>query len=64
MSMLGNLTEFALPDIFQMFERSGKTGRLSIWALTGRYRIFFYQGRIIAAMPPESQYALKQILID
>jgi len=62
--MLGNLSEFALPDIFQMFERSGKTGRLSIWALAGRHRIFFYQGRILAAISPEPQYALKRILLD
>lgn len=62
MSMLGDLSEFPLPDILQMFDRSGKTGRLSIWASTGVHRIAFSQGRIIAAISPEPQYALNRIL--
>jgi Domain of unknown function (DUF4388) len=64
MAMLGNLSEFSLPDILQMFERSGKTGQLSVWAPTGIYRVWFYQGRVIASISPESQHRLKQLLVD
>ncbi len=64
MSMLGNLSEIGLPDLFQMFERSGKTGQLSVWSATGIHRIIFCQGRIVAAIAPDSQYALKALVHD
>lgn len=64
MAMLGDLSEFSLPDILQMFERAAKTGQLSIWAPTGIYRVWFYQGRIIAPLSPDKQHHLKQLLVD
>jgi Domain of unknown function (DUF4388) len=64
MAMLGDLGEFALPDILQMFERASKTGQLSIWAPSGIFRVWFYQGRVIAALTPERPQQLRQLLID
>lgn len=64
MAMLGDLSEFSLPDILQMFERAAKTGQLSIWAPTGIHRIWFYQGRVITALTPDKQQYLRQLLID
>jgi Domain of unknown function (DUF4388) len=64
MAMLGDLSEFSLPDILQMFERAAKTGQLSIWAPTGIHRIWFYQGRVITALSPDKQQNLRQLLID
>lgn len=63
MAMLGDLSEFSISDIFQMFERAGKTGQLSVWAPTGIHRISFYQGRIVAAIVPDDRYCLKNILL-
>lgn len=62
MAMLGDLSDFPLPDILQMFERAEKTGQLSIWSPLGIYRIWFHQGRIISAIAPDAQYQLKQLL--
>jgi Domain of unknown function (DUF4388) len=64
MAMLGDLGEFSLPDILQMFESAAKTGQLSIWAPTGIFRIWFYQGRVITALTPEKPQQLRQLLID
>ncbi len=64
MAMLGDLSEFSLPDILQMFERAAKTGQLSIWAPTGIHRIWFYQGRVITALSPDKQQHLRQLLVD
>ncbi|HEY9828753.1 MAG TPA: DUF4388 domain-containing protein [Stenomitos sp.] len=64
MAMLGDLSDFSLPDILQMFERAEKTGQLSIWSPLGIYRIWFHQGRIISAIAPDEQHKLKQLLND
>ncbi len=64
MAMLGDLSEFSIADIFQMFERAGKTGQLSVWAPTGIHRISFYQGRVVAAIVPDERYSLKNILMN
>jgi hypothetical protein len=45
-------------------ERGRKTGQLSIWAPNGIYRIWFYQGRVIAAIPPQPEYSLENLLAD
>ncbi len=60
MAMLGDLSEFSLSDILQMFERAAKTGQLSIWAPTGIHRIWFYQGRVITALSPDKQKHLRR----
>lgn len=62
--MLGDLSEVSLADILQMFERAAKTGQLSIWSQNGIYRIWFFQGRIVATLSPEKQHLLKQLLMD
>lgn len=62
--MLGNLSEFSLPELLQMFDRSSKTGRLSIWSPSGIHRIWFYQGRVIAALDPDDRSHLKSMLLS
>ncbi len=64
MAMLGDLSEFSLPDILQMFERAAKTGQLSIWTPAGIYRVWFYQGRVIASISPDKSHHLKQLMVD
>jgi Domain of unknown function (DUF4388) len=64
MAMIGDLGEFSLPDILQMFERASKTGQLSIWSPTGIHRVWFYQGRVITALLPEEKQQLRKLLID
>ncbi|MDX2270949.1 MAG: DUF4388 domain-containing protein [Cyanobacteriota bacterium] len=64
MAMVGDLQEFSLPDLLQLIERGSKTGQLSVWAPNGIYRIWFYQGRIIAAVPPEKEHHLEQLLAN
>ena len=63
MAIVGNLSVFSLPNILQMFERAGKTGQLSICAPAGIHRIWFYQGRVITAIIPKQEFALKQMLL-
>lgn len=63
MAMSGDLSAFPLSTILQMFERASKTGQLSISTPNGLHRIAFYHGRIVAAIAPEQDYALKQILM-
>ncbi|WP_299410671.1 DUF4388 domain-containing protein [Acaryochloris sp. IP29b_bin.148] len=62
--MFGNLSEFSLPELLQMFERSSKTGRLSVWSPSGVHRIWFYQGRVIATLAPDDRYHLKSMLLS
>jgi hypothetical protein len=62
MGMLGNLEDFSLSNILQMFERSSKSGKLSIWTPNGIYRIWFYQGRIISGVSPKPENSLRNFL--
>jgi Domain of unknown function (DUF4388) len=56
MSISGHLSEFSLPEIFQLLEQGNKTGRLSIQERSNSptfkgkvFRIWFRQGSIVAA---------------
>jgi hypothetical protein len=56
MAISGHLSEFSLPEVFQLLEQGNKTGRLSIQAQSDHpsykgkiFRIWFKQGNIIAA---------------
>jgi hypothetical protein len=56
MSITGCLTDFSLPEIFQLIEKGHKTGLLTLRAqseaqakFSGVYYIWMYQGRIVAA---------------
>ncbi|MFT0744105.1 DUF4388 domain-containing protein [Synechococcus sp. RC10B2] len=62
MAIVGDLREFSLPDLLQLVERGSKTGQLSVWAPNGIYKIWFYQGRVIAALPPEEEHRLEGLL--
>jgi len=62
MAIVGDLQEFSLPDLLQLIEKGHKTGRLCVWAPSGIYRIWFYQGRVIAALPPQEEYHLESLL--
>jgi hypothetical protein len=62
MAMVGNLQDFSISDLFHMFERGSKTGQLSLWATTGIYRIWFYQGRVIGAISPKKEHSLKSLI--
>jgi hypothetical protein len=62
MAIVGDLQEFPLPDLLQLVERGSKTGQLSIWAPNGIYKIWFYQGRVIATLPPEEEHRLERLL--
>jgi len=62
MAIVGDLREFSLPDLLQLVERGSKTGQLSIWAPNGIYKIWFYQGRVIATLPPEEEHRLERLL--
>ena len=64
MAIVGDLQEFSLPDLLQLIERGSKTGQLCIWAPGGIYRIWFYQGRVIAALPPQKEHRLESLLAD
>jgi hypothetical protein len=48
--------------LLQLVERGSKTGQLSIWAPNGIYKIWFYQGRVIATLPPEEEHRLERLL--
>ncbi|WP_181256689.1 DUF4388 domain-containing protein [Merismopedia glauca] len=60
--MLGNLEDFSLANILQMFERSSRSGQLSIWTPNGIYRIWFYQGRVMAGVSPQPENNLRNFL--
>jgi hypothetical protein len=62
MAIVGDLQEFSLPDLLQLIEKGSKTGQLSVWAPNGIYKIWFYQGRVIAALPPEEEHRLESLL--
>jgi hypothetical protein len=62
MAIVGDLQEFYLPDLLQLIEKGSKTGQLSVWAPNGIYKIWFYQGRVIAALPPEEEHRLEGLL--
>jgi len=62
MAIVGDLQEFSLPDLLQLIEKGHKTGQLCVWAPSGIYRIWFYQGRVIAALPPQEEYHLESLL--
>jgi hypothetical protein len=62
MAIVGDLQEFSLPDLLQLIEKGSKTGQLSVWAPNGIYKIWFYQGRVIAALPPEEEHRLEGLL--
>lgn len=55
MAITGSLTDFSLPEIFQLIEKGHKTGLLTLRALPGSkvksavYYIWVNQGRIVAA---------------
>jgi Domain of unknown function (DUF4388) len=56
MPISGHLSEFSLPEIFQLLEQGNKTGRLSIQERSATpsykgkiFRIWFQQGNIVAA---------------
>lgn len=56
MSVIGSLTDFSLPEIFQFVERGKKTGLVTLRSLPDDettspqvYYIWVYQGRIVAA---------------
>jgi DNA-binding MarR family transcriptional regulator len=60
--MLGDLQDFSLPDLFQMFRKAQKSGQLSIWTPQGIFRIGLYQGRLISIISPDWQMRLKSLL--
>jgi len=62
MAMLGDLQEFSLGDLLHLMEKGKKSGQLSVWAPNGIYRIWLYQGRVIAALPPEEKHRLENLL--
>ncbi|PSB04878.1 DUF4388 domain-containing protein [Merismopedia glauca] len=62
MAMVGNLEDFSISDLFHMLERGSKSGQLSLWAPTGIYRIWFYQGRVIGAISPKKEHSLKSLI--
>ncbi|WP_414419640.1 DUF4388 domain-containing protein [Synechococcus sp. R60.3] len=64
MAMVGDLQEFSLCDLLHLIERGRKTGQLSIWAPNGIYRIWFYQGRVVTAIPPQPEHSLENLLAD
>ena len=64
MSMLGNLADFSLPELLKMFEKSARTGQLSVWGPGGYYRILFSQGRIVGGVSPEEQQSLLKIITE
>ncbi|WP_414416084.1 DUF4388 domain-containing protein [Synechococcus sp. R6-7] len=43
-------------------EKGKKAGQLSIWAPNGIQRIWFYQGRVVAALAPEEKHRLESLL--
>ncbi|MEW6497254.1 MAG: DUF4388 domain-containing protein [Cyanobacteriota bacterium] len=55
MSIKGHLTDFSLPELFQLLERGQKTGLLTLYAEPATlakpkaHYIWVYQGRIVAA---------------
>ncbi|MFS8883032.1 DUF4388 domain-containing protein [Synechococcus sp. R55.3] len=62
MAMLGDLQEFSLCDLLHLMEKGKKAGQLSIWAPNGVQRIWFYQGRVVAALTPEEKHRLESLL--
>jgi hypothetical protein len=62
MAMLGDLQEFSLCDLLHLMEKGKKAGQLSIWAPNGIQRIWFYQGRVVAALTPEEKHRLESLL--
>lgn len=60
--MLGDLQDFSLPDLFQMFRKAQKSGQLSIWTPQGIYRLGFYQGRLISVISPDEDTRLQYLL--
>ncbi len=62
MAIVGDLQEFSLPDLLQLIERGSKTGQLAVWAPSGIYKVWFYQGRVIAALPPQEEHCLESLL--
>jgi signal recognition particle receptor subunit beta len=64
MAMVGDLQEFSLCDLLHLIERGRKTGQLSIWAPNGIYRIWFYQGRVVTAIPPQPEHSLENLLAN
>ena len=64
MSMLGNLTDFSLPELLRMFEKSSRTGQLSVWGPGGFYRVLFYQGKIVGGVAPETKQSLLKIFSE
>ncbi|MDX2272743.1 MAG: DUF4388 domain-containing protein [Cyanobacteriota bacterium] len=64
MAMVGDLKDLALPELLQMLGRGKKTGQLAIWSPNGIHRIWFYQGRIVAALTPDETSSLSKILAN
>ncbi|MFS8879680.1 DUF4388 domain-containing protein [Synechococcus sp. H55.11] len=63
MAMLGDLQEFSLADLLHLMEKGKKTGQLSVWAPTGIYRVWLYQGRVVAALSPQEEHRLERLLV-
>lgn len=69
MCVIGSLTDFSLPEIFQFIERGHKTGLLSLRTLPEDqetpkriYHIWVYQGRIVAAANRLDQRGLLSLI--
>lgn len=62
MAISGDLSEFSLPELFQILDRGSKSGRLVISTPNGAYSVWLYQGRIIAASAPNDQCSLHHLL--
>jgi hypothetical protein len=62
MGMLGNLEDFSLPKILEMFEESSKSGKLSVWSSDGIYRIWFHEGKVIGTVSPQPEHSLRNFL--
>lgn len=63
MAMLGDLQEFSLAELLHLMEKGKKTGQLSIWGPNGIYRVWLYQGRVVAALSPQKEHQLERLLV-
>lgn len=63
MAMLGDLQEFSLAELLHLMEKGKKTGQLSIWGPNGIYRVWLYQGRVVAALSPQEEHQLERLLV-
>lgn len=64
MAITGDLKDFSFPNLLNLLGVRKKTGELTVSSTDGLYHVWFYEGKIVAALSPKQHGSFFDLLVS